>query len=176
MKLPLRIILIAGLLTIAGCSTKPPTFGERMLLEGESRVQIAEQWEAGQKDAIKGGKLLSSGQKLADKGRSYLSQGEKLVASGTAKVKTNKLAYQTLSQTVIGINSGDLASKRVVKLKSIANEWEDGEEDIIDGNKLIKRGKADITKGEANVAKGQELVTSGQSKMKSAESLYQSQG
>ncbi|WP_298941755.1 hypothetical protein [uncultured Psychromonas sp.] len=177
MKSPIRIILLTSILsTVVGCTTAPPTFGERMLMEGESRVQIAEQWEAGQKDLTKGEATLSSGQKLADKGRSYLSKGEKLVASGNVKIQKNKLDYQTLSQTVVGVESADLALKRVAKLKVIANDWEDGEDNLIEGNKLIKRGKANIVEGEANIEKGQKLITSGNAKMQSAESLYRTQG
>ncbi|WP_025565398.1 hypothetical protein [Psychromonas sp. SP041] len=176
MNLSMRIILLTTLLSIAGCTTTPPTFGERMQMEGESRVKIAEQWEDGQKSLTKGEKTLVSGQKLAEKGRGYLSKGEKLVASGNLKIQKNKLAYQTLSQTVVGVESADLALKRVAKLKVIANEWEDGEDNLIEGNKLIKRGKANIVEGEANIEKGQKLITSGKAKMQSAESLYQSEG
>ncbi len=176
MNLPLRIILLTSLLTIVGCTTKPPTFGERMLMEGESRVQIAEQWEEGQKLLTKGEKMRLSGQKLTEKGLTSLNKGEKLVTSGTIKVQKSKQAYQTLSQTIIGIDSADIALKQVTKLKVIANAWEDGEGSVIEGNKLIKSGKANIVEGEVNIEKGQKLIISGKDKMQAAESLYQNQG
>ena len=47
MKGIVLIIFLAGLANITGCATKPLTFGDRVLAEGESRIEIAEQWEQG---------------------------------------------------------------------------------------------------------------------------------
>ena len=47
MKDAIFILFLAGLVSITGCATKPPTFGDRVLAERESRIEIAAQWEQG---------------------------------------------------------------------------------------------------------------------------------
>lgn len=172
MNLSTRAILFIGLIGLAGCSTKPPTFGERILSEGESRVEIAAQWDEGNEISIEGTKEVKSGTKLVEKGQSYITKGEKLITSGNLKIQTNKQAYQTVIKTTLGVTTGSLATQQVAKLNKIAKAWNDGEEDVADGNKLIKRGNESIAEGQAKVAEGQKLVTEGQSIMTSAENLY----
>lgn len=173
MKIFISIILLTGLLNITGCATKSPTFGDRVLAEGESRIELAEQWEQGKKDSITGEKQVRNGRKSVEKGRSNLREGEQLIASGNVEVQTNRQAYQALSQTANGIDSGEVALEKVAKLKKIAKAWEDGEDKISKGNKLIQRGNASISKGESEIRKGQELITGGRDKMQDAESHYQ---
>ena len=173
MKIFTIIILLTGLLSITGCTTPPPTFGNRVLAEGESRIEIAEQWEQGKKYSIAGEKKVRNGRKLVDKGRSYLREGEQLIASGNVEVHTNRQAYQAHSQTAISIDSGEVALERVTRLNKIAKAWEDGEEKISDGNKLIQRGNTRISEGESEIRKGQELIVRGRDKMQDAESSYQ---
>ena len=173
MKVTIFILVLAGLVNIVGCATKPPTFGDRVLAEGESRIEIAEQWEQGKNESIAGEKQIRRGRKLVENGRSDLREGEQLIASGNVEVQTNRQAYQALSQTAQGIDSGEVALERVAKLKKIANDWEDGEEKIAKGHKLIQRGNTKISEGESEISKGQELIVGGRDKMQNAESLYQ---
>jgi hypothetical protein len=173
MKALISTIFLTGLLSLSGCTTSPPTFGNRVLAEGESRIEIAEQWEQGQKESIAGEKKVRTGQELVEEGRSYLREGEQLIALGNVEVKTNRQAYQALSQTAISIDSGEAALEKVSKLKEIAKEWEDGEEKISEGNKLIQRGNVSISEGESEIGKGQELIVRGRDKMQDAESRYQ---
>ncbi len=69
MKNIISIIFLAGLVSLPGCATQP-TFGDRMLAEGESRIEIAEQWKQGKEDSIKGEKQVKNARKLVEKGRS----------------------------------------------------------------------------------------------------------
>ena len=174
MKHIIFIFFLTGLVVnLTGCVTKPPTFGDRVLAEGESRIEIAEQWEQGKKDSIAGEKQVKDGRKLVEKGRSDLRNGEQLIASGNGEVQTNRQAYQAISQTAQGIDSGEVALERVAKLKKIAKAWEKGEEKIGEGNKLIQRGNKKISDGETEIRKGQELIVVGREKMQDAESHYQ---
>lgn len=167
------ILLLAGLVNICGCATQPPTFGDRVLAEGESHIAIAEQWEQGKSDSIAGEKQVRNGRKLVESGRSDLREGEQLVASGNVEVQTNRQAYQALVQTAQGVDSGELALERVSKLKKIAKAWEDGEEKIVEGNEFIHSGNKKISNGESEIRKGQELIVQGRDKMQDAESRYQ---
>lgn len=110
---------------------------------------------------------------MVEKGRSDLCEGERVIASGNVAVQTNRQAYQALLQTAQGIESAETASDRAAKLKKIANAWEDGEEQISDGNNRIQRGTALISEGESDIKKGQELIARGRAKMLDAESRYQ---
>lgn len=173
MKVTIFIFIFLGLVNLVGCAIKPPTFGDRVLAEGESRIEIAEQWEQGKNDSISGEKQIRRGRKLVESGRSDLREGEQLIASGNVEVQTNRQAYQSLSQTAQGIDSGEVALKRVAKLKKIAKNWEGGEEKIAEGNKFIHSGNLKISEGESEISKGQELIAGGRDKMQNSESLYQ---
>ena len=91
----LGIVLILTLLV--GCATKPSSFGEKVLSEGESRIEIAQIWEQGKKESQKGEEQILKGRKLVEKGRADLRQGEKLIEEGNTAVQDNRKAYQDLS-------------------------------------------------------------------------------
>lgn len=101
MKKLLSITLLTALLGLSGCSSTP-TFSERVLAEGESKIGIANQWEEGNKDLIAGQKKVKKGEKLVKKGRDYVSDGEDLIEdgedlieAGQAKMKAAESQYQT---------------------------------------------------------------------------------
>tara|TARA_R110001583_G_scaffold22377_5_gene83981 strand:+ start:14391 stop:14921 length:531 start_codon:yes stop_codon:yes gene_type:complete len=173
MKKLTSIILLTSLISLSGCSTKP-TFADRVLAEGESRIDIATQWEGGKKLATTGAKQLKNGQKVLDKGLSDLNDGQQLVTLGNLEIEKNKLIFQTLSKQTIAITASKVALETATKLKNSAQAWQDGEEKVTKGNKLVQLGKANITKGDAEVQKGQALLTSGQKQMQDAESRYES--
>jgi len=172
----LIIVFIVAFMGISGCATKPPTFGDRILAEGESQIKIAERWNEGKKESIKGEKLVLKGRRIVEKGRANLREGEQAIASGNAAVQTNRQAYQALSQTAQGIDSAETASVRAGKLRKIANAWEDGEAQIADGKELIQRGNARISEGESLISEGQALIKRGRDKMQGAESRYRPTG
>jgi len=163
---------IVMLICIWGCALKAPSFGDKVLAEGESRIEIADLWEQGKNESQKGEKQVLKGRKLVEKGRSDLREGESFIASGNLAVQNNRQAYQALSQISQGTASAEEAFGRAAKLKKIANAWEDGEEKIKKGNGLIHRGNALIDEGESEIRKGQQLIERGRDKMQEAESRY----
>jgi len=173
MKKTIFILFLAGLVNLTGCTAKAPTFGDLVLSEGESRIEIAEQWKEGKSDATSGEKQIRNGRKSVEKGRSDLREGDQLIASGNVQVQNNSLAYKSLSQTAQAIASAEIAVERTAKLNKIAKDWEDGEERITLGKKLIQRGNTKISEGEAEINKGQKLLARGRDKMQDAESHYQ---
>jgi|GEM_PF-647831 len=173
MKKTIFILFLVGLVNITGCTAKAPTFGDLALSEGESKIAIAEQWKQGENDARSGEKQIRNGRKLVDKGRADLREGEQLIASGNVQVQNNSQAYKSLSQTAQAIASAEIAVERAAKLNKIAKDWEDGEERIALGKKLIQRGNTRISEGESDIRKGQKLLARGRDKMQDAESHYQ---
>ncbi len=172
-KRKLMVIVLGGAVLLGGCMSREPTFGERVLAEGESRVEMARLWEAGKEDAREGEKRVREGRRLVESGRAQLRKGEQLVASGNVQVQTSRQAYQGLSQTARSTGDADTASERAGKLRSYAKDWEDGEEMIADGYKLITKGRERIDTGEAEIRRGQQLMETGRRKMQEAEKAYQ---
>jgi hypothetical protein len=172
MKSFIVALLTATLITMSGCASKKPTFGDRILAEGKSRIEIAEQWEQGKNDSKKGESLVLKGRKMVENGRSNLREGEQLIAAGNVEVQTNRQAYQALSQISQATDSAEMAFGRAADLKKIAKAWEDGEEKIQKGNDLIHRGNTQINEGESEIQKGQLLIKLGRSKMQGAEDSY----
>lgn len=167
------VIFIFSLWGAIGCASKSPSFGDRVMADGESRVAIAEQWEEGKSESKKGEKQVRQGRKIVEKGRADLRKGEQLIAAGNVAAQTNRQAYQALSQTVLGEYSADSASDRVSKLKKYTKAWEEAEEEIAEGNKLIQRGNSRVSEGESEIRKGQKRIERGRAKMQDAESRYQ---
>ena len=172
MKKVVTVIVLAGTLFSAGCAHKAPTFADKLQAEGAARIEIAEQWEKGNKQVSNGEKQIVNGQNLITEGQELIREGEELIVKGNLEVQTNREAFQTTSIQVSNIISADTAFKHVDKLKKIANKWEDGEDKISKGNKLIKRGNASISQGEKDIQDGHALITSGRDNMQKAESRY----
>jgi hypothetical protein len=172
MKKIVSIILVSGVFAITGCAAQPPTLGDRMQADGKSQIKLSEQWERGKKETTTGDKQIKNGRVLVDKGRSSVRKGERLITSGNIEAQTHRQSYQALSQTIVGIDSGEAALERVSILKNIATAWEDGEEKVSKGKGLIKSGNEDISKGESEIRNGQELISAGRNRMQDAESRY----
>ncbi|MFT6914976.1 MAG: hypothetical protein ACJAWL_001275 [Motiliproteus sp.] len=173
MKGIISIIVLLGLVNISGCATTAPTFGDRVLADGESKIEISRLWEQGKKETTEGDKKIKNGRGIVDKGRSYLREGERLIASGNVDVRTNRQEYQSVSKASQGIGSGTVALERVARLKKIAKNWEEGEDAIAEGKKIVRRGNENIAAGELEISNGQQLLVRGRDKMLDAESHYQ---
>lgn len=169
----LGILLILTLFLFVGCATKSSSFGEKVLSEGESRIEIAQIWELGKKESKKGESQILKGRKQIEKGRADLRQGEKLIEEGNTAVQENRKAYQDLSQINQEPHSSASATDNVKSLKKIAEAWKLAEKQILEGHKLIKRGNARISEGESEINKGQKLLETGRAKMQEAEKSYQ---
>ena len=175
MKTIATMILLTGLVSLSGCATKPPTFGERILAEGESQIAISKMWEQGKKDTREGEDLLKEGKKLVSKGNDYLRKGEKLLANGNADLQANRQAYKSLALAANNLNTSKAAKDTVSRLNKLAGAWEDAEEEVEEGNELIKRGKDSVAEGESALEKGQTLITQGKNKILEAEKNYKEQ-
>lgn len=172
MSFPRDAWVVLMCLNISACTLTQPSFGDRLLVDGESRIEIAKQWEQGRNDSKKGEGYILDGRKLVERGRSELRQGEEQIASGNIAVQTNRQAYQAISQIPEQIKSPDDIAKRATRLKDIAKAWKAGETLIVHGNERIKRGNQRIIKGEAKISTGQKLIETGRKKMQASEKRY----
>ena len=87
-----RIFTLSLLLALllAGCASAPPTFGDRVMADGQARVDIAQQWEQGSAAATRGEAQVKQGRRLLEKGRAELREGEAWIAAGNAAVQNSR--------------------------------------------------------------------------------------
>lgn len=93
--------VIAGLLllgsSVSGCSSNPPTFGEKLMSQGDEIAEIGEAWEAGKSRMRKGRKLIERGRDQVEDGQQDIAEGERLVRTGEQMVKDSERQYRQLS-------------------------------------------------------------------------------
>lgn len=75
-------LLVAPLL-FCSCASEP-TFGDRLIAQGESTRTIGEQWN-------KGNSLITEGEKQKKKGRQMIEEGEKLIKKGEKNIERGRL-------------------------------------------------------------------------------------
>lgn len=157
---------------IAGCASNAPTFADRVLADGETRIELARQWEQGQENRKLGEKRVKKGTSLIEEGRDEVEDGESLVAVGSAAILNQRKAYQATLLGTRSIDSADTAAEHASELRNIVRDWEAGEEKLAKGQKLIKRGNVLVAEGERELTEGKALIESGQLLMHAAENEY----
>lgn len=103
---------VALSLTLAACSSTPPSFGDKLAQRSEKADTMAKQWNQGQSDVAKGEKLIKKGQDLlADgqkdqkKGQSMIEEGQQLVENGKKQMAASEAAYQDMRSNPIPISA-----------------------------------------------------------------------
>lgn len=158
---------------VAGCASEPPTFADRVMAEGQSRVEIARQWEKGSDEASRGEERVKAGRRLLDEGRAELREGEKLIASGNVAVRNSREAYRSLSLASEATVTVRDADRRNERLERVAEEWREGESRIKRGRERVEAANERIEEGESRLRSGQQLIDRGRDLMRSAENRYQ---
>jgi hypothetical protein len=103
--------LLAGLalsLSLAACSSTPPSFGDHLAQRSAKADAIAKQWKDGEAAVAKGNKLLKKGQELVEdgqkdqkKGQSLIEEGQQLVENGKKQMADSEAAYQDMRSNPI---------------------------------------------------------------------------
>lgn len=79
------ILIIAASGALAGCASEP-TFGERLLAEGETRAALGERAVAAERDIRKGEDLIRRGRDKIQDGEADIERGQSLRGSGTQEL------------------------------------------------------------------------------------------
>lgn len=83
---PIRHLAALSLLSaLAGCASEP-TFGERLMAEGQSRAEMGEQAVQAEKDIERGRRLIEEGRSQERDARDKLDEGRRLVDRGTDRL------------------------------------------------------------------------------------------
>lgn len=80
---PYIALLMLIALSITGCASRGPSFGDTIQEEGNAVAGIGEKWEKGQA-------LVRKGNRLIRKGNERIAEGKENVADGTAMVKSGE--------------------------------------------------------------------------------------
>lgn len=90
MKLCRAVLVLSSFIVLAGCSSHPLSFGERLSLNGSAIAAVGKKWDAGNASATKGAQMVAKGNKLLEKAKKEQEQGQKLVIDGQALIVSGK--------------------------------------------------------------------------------------
>ncbi len=98
-RLPTRLVsglLLAGVL-VGGCSSNPPSFGEKLRSQGDDIAEIGESWEDGRARVRAGRELIAEGREQVEDGKADIAEGERMVRTGKQTVKDSERKYREVS-------------------------------------------------------------------------------
>lgn len=78
----IRVCLVVSVLFAAGCASKPPTLGEKMLAHGVSAQELAKMWNEGNELFVEGEQLKKEGLKLIEKGQIKVEEADVMMSEG----------------------------------------------------------------------------------------------
>lgn len=97
----LRIGYLATALLVIGitaCTSRPPSFGERLQGQGKSMASIGDQWVAADELIAEGRELIEEGEEKIAEGRRDKRKGEEMVARGERMKREAEAAYDRLTR------------------------------------------------------------------------------
>lgn len=86
------ILIAPALLALTACSSTP-TFGDRMLSQGQGTQQLGEQWKKGQELIKKGEKLKAKGQEQVEDGQDNIKDGTEMIEKGQKMITESEKTY-----------------------------------------------------------------------------------
>ncbi len=78
----------------SGCTTTPPTLGERMIAQSESTKDLGKQWQKGHDMVAQGNKIRTEGQEKLTQGNELVKEGDRLIAEGTTLMQASENSYK----------------------------------------------------------------------------------
>jgi uncharacterized membrane-anchored protein len=90
----LRVLLITAplLMGLTACSSTP-SFGDRLLSQGQGTKQIGKEWNKGQELVKKGEKLKAKGQEQVEDGQDDIKKGTEMIEKGQKMIAESEKAY-----------------------------------------------------------------------------------
>ncbi|MCK5932593.1 MAG: hypothetical protein KAG89_10535 [Fulvimarina manganoxydans] len=85
-RFPIRSLVALSIMSaLAGCASEP-TFGERLVAEGQSRAEMGAQAVQAEKDIARGRQLIEEGRSQERDARAKLDEGQRLVDRGNDRL------------------------------------------------------------------------------------------
>ncbi|MFN3701184.1 MAG: hypothetical protein ACK4VI_06645 [Alphaproteobacteria bacterium] len=92
MKIKKIAPILACLILVAGCSSKP-TVGDQMIIKSQSAQNLGKQWNDGNKMVTSGNKKIEEGQRLINRGNNLVSQGNSEVRRGETLIHESEATF-----------------------------------------------------------------------------------
>lgn len=94
MRIRAALALAAAPVLLAACTTGEPSFGDRLLSEGQETRQLGERWVEGERLIARGESLVEKGQKDVRRGNDRIEKGQDLIARGRRLMDTAEQRYR----------------------------------------------------------------------------------
>jgi len=118
-------------------------------------------WEEGKALSKKGEALIIKGEKTIENARINANKGEALILSGNDAIQRSRQDYQ-LEATKAGRSSSPKEIEyEAERLASIGENWEDAQDSVKEGNKLIAQSEKKKVEGQQQISNGRKLVEQG---------------
>lgn len=99
---PVFFGLLAATATLSvGCSSGPPTFGERLSSQGGEIRAIGERWQEGREMIETGRERVERGQRQIRDGNENIEEGRDLIAQGEDMVRESEAEYRRVERATI---------------------------------------------------------------------------
>ncbi len=161
------LIAFTAALMIAGCASSG---GVEVSDEALSGNPVA-MWDDGQKTVKKGEALVKKGESRLEDGREQIRDGEAMISKGNDKVRDSRQDYQAKARSGGASSTPKEVAAEAKRLKAIGAIWEDGIEEIRDGNKLVEKGNKALEKGQSEIRQGRSLIESGSTLMRNSQRI-----
>lgn len=135
---------------------------------GDASV-LSKAWNDGKKLEAKGIKLLAESEKRQLDGAKKMREGEQLTVNGASKVTAQKSAYVEAVKA-FGLATTPKQVKAEIKtLRMIAENWDNGLDDIKRGEDMMKDGEKDVAVARSKKRKGEQMIADGREQMRVVE-------
>ena len=94
MKTHRSAIIFIGLVAIlgAGCSSTPPTPGQKMISQAKDTRELGKQWKSGNTMMTRGERAKAEGRDMIAQGERKVKEGERMIAEGNAlKIESERI-------------------------------------------------------------------------------------
>ena len=95
----IQICLLGMVLLISGC-VKPPSTGEKMILQGAGTTSIGQEWVDGNNLIKKGNNHLHKGTTMVKKGEKLIYEGKHMIAKGNKMINDSEHTFHEKFPTI----------------------------------------------------------------------------
>lgn len=88
-----KVCCIVVAMLAGGCAGSKPTIGDRMLVQGETAQELAENWNEGNSLLMEGEELKKKGQKMIEAGKDKVEEADVMISEGKRMMETSEKTF-----------------------------------------------------------------------------------
>jgi len=89
----IKVCLVVSVMFAAGCASKPPTLGEKMLVHGVNAQELAKMWNEGNELFVDGEQLKKEGLKLIEEGQIKVEEADEMMSEGKRMMNKSEKTF-----------------------------------------------------------------------------------